>query len=446
MKKPVWLLALNVQVLAIVGFWFWSHVQSPMGNLLSGDTPDKVLAWGRLAGLLAALSILFQFILIGRVRWVERVFGMDRLTRLHHVVGFALVLLLVAHPVLSTFGHAMQADAGYWAQTLDFCKTWKGLLAAYVGLSLMIAASAASVLVVSKRLSYERWYATHLVLYGAFGLTILHQLAVGSDFTAHRAFRIYWCALYACVFVPMFYCRFVRPLRLFMRHRFAVTRVVPETDDVTSIYLGGKELERFPAVAGQFLIVRFLAKGFRWEAHPFSLSRLPDGQQLRLTVKQLGDFTRRVPQLKPGTPVLIEGPYGVFTMKGCSSSKALLVAGGIGITPIRALAEELVTTGREAVLIYANRNSGSTVFLSELNELVGRSGGHLSLILVMSGEPAWPGQNGRIDRALLERLVPDVQSRDVFVCGPPPMMKSVRAALAGLGVASLRIHDERFAL
>lgn len=446
MRKSARLFAVAVQILIVVGFWLWSHTQSPMGNLLSGDAPDKLLAWGRLTGLLAVCAVLFQFVLIGRVRWVEQSFGMDRLTRLHHVAGFALLLLLVAHPVLVTYGHAMQADTGYWEQSLDFCKAWKGLLAAYAGLALLCAASVASVLVLVKRLPYGRWYATHLVLYAAVGLTVPHQVEVGGDLTAHAGFRAYWYALYAGVLALVFIYRFVRPLLLFARHRFAVTRIVPETDDVTSVYLGGKALERFPAAAGQFLIVRFLAKGFRWEAHPFSLSRPPDGRQLRLTIKRLGDFTRRIPQLKPGTPVLIEGPYGVFTARGCSSSKALLIAGGIGITPIRSLAEELVAAGREVILVYANRTRASTVFLHELEELADRSGGRLALVLVMSDEAAWTGQKGRVDRALLVRFVPDVLTRDVFVCGPPLMMKSVRAALTGLGVAASRIHDERFAL
>jgi len=446
MKKTAVALLAVTQVLAVTGFWFWSHTQSETGNLLTGDAPDRVLAWARLTGLLAALAVLFQFVLIGRVRWVERVYGMDRLTRLHHVTGFALVVLLLVHPALATLGHALQADAGYWEQSLDFFKTWEGLASAYVGLVLLFMASAASVLVLTRRLSYGRWYATHVALYAAFGLTVLHQVAVGGDFTAHAGFRAYWYALYACVALALLAYRFGWPVAAFARHRFVVEKLVPETGDVTSVYITGRKMETFRAEAGQFLIVRFLAKGFRWEAHPFSLSRPPDGQRLRLSIKRLGDFTRRVPELKAGTPVLIEGPLGVFTARRCASRKALLIAGGIGITPIRSLAETLVATGREAILIYANRDSGSAVFKQELEELAGRSGGRLTLLSVMSDEPAWPGEKGRVDRALLERLVPELTSRDVFLCGPPMMMKGVRSALTGLGVAAAHIHDERFAL
>ena len=446
MKKTAWWVLAGAQLLIVVGCWLWFHTHHATGNLLTGDSVGQLLAWGRLAGLLAVLAILFQLMLIGRVRWVERSFGMDRLTRLHHVVGFALLLLLLLHPVLLTFGHALQADVSYWEQLSDFCKTWKGLLTAVIGLSLMMTVSVFSVLVLVKRVRYELWYATHLVLYVAFGLTVLHQVMSGSDFTDHPAFKYYWLALYAFVLANLLAYRFARPLLSFFGHRFVVTRVEPEAGDVTSVYIGGKDMESFRVEAGQFMIVRFLTRGFRWEAHPFSMSCFPDGKQLRLSIKRLGDFTRRIPELKPGTPVLIDGPHGVFTSRTCSSDKVLLIAGGIGITPIRSLAEEMVAAGRDVVMIYGNRNIATLVFKDELDELAARTGGKLRLVYVMSDDPAWPGEKGRVDRERIARLVPDLSDRDIYLCGPPVMMKGVRSALASMGVPSSRIHDERFAL
>ena len=446
MNKAACRVLAGAQFLIVAGCWLWFHTHHTTGNLLTGAAVGKLLAWGRLAGLLAVLAILFQLMLIGRVRWVERSYGMDRLTRLHHVAGFALLLLLLLHPVLLTFGHALQADVGYWAQVSDFCKTWRGLLTAVIGWGLMMAVSVFSVLVLLKRVRYELWYATHLVLYVAFGLTFLHQVVSGSDFTDHPAFKAYWIALYAFVLANLLAYRFARPLLGFARHRFVVTEIVPEAGDVTSVYIGGKNLEDFRVEAGQFMIVRFLAQGFRWEAHPFSMSCCPDGKRFRLSIKRLGDFTRRIPELKPGTPVLIDGPHGVFTSRTCACDKVLLIAGGIGITPIRSLAEELVAGGRDVVLIYGNRNSGGITFQGELDDLAARSGGTLKLVHVLSDDPAWPGERGRVDRDRIARLVPDLAERDVYLCGPPPMMKGVRAALASLGVPATRIHDERFAL
>ncbi len=446
MKKAACLLLAGSQALIVISAWLWFHTHHPLGNLLTGDAEGQALAWGRLAGLLAAFGVLAQIVLIGRARWVGQAFGLDRLTRLHHTLGFALVLLLALHLALVTWGHARQADATLWEQTLDFCKNWRWLAAALAGLALMAAALATSVLVLRRRLRYEIWYATHLVLYAAIALTFPHQIAVGSDFTDHPAFKAYWILLYALVLALLLVCRFGRPVLLALRHRFCVERLAPESGDVTSVYIAGRRLDTLRAEAGQFVIVRFLAKGFRWEAHPFSLSNRPDGRGLRLSIKAVGDFTRRIPALQPGTPVVIDGPHGVFTARRCASEKVLLIAGGIGITPIRSLAEELVAAGRSAVLLYGNRNADGIVFRAELDALAARSGGRLRVTHVLSHDPGWTGEKGYIDRDHLARLVPDWAEREVFLCGPPVMMKGVRSALSALGVPRCRVHYERFAL
>ena len=446
MNKAALLPGALMPVLIVIGAWFWFHTHHALGNLLTGDLPGQALAWGRLAGLLAAVGVLVQIMLVARVRRFEQVFGLDRLTRLHHVLGFSLVLLLVLHPALVTVGHALQADAGLAEQTLDFWTNWRGLASAMVGLLLMIAALVTSVLVLTKRMRYEVWYATHLTLYVAFALSFLHQVVTGSDLTDHPGFRAYWCLLYAYVLLHLIVCRFAKPCALYFRHRFTVERLVPEAGDVTSVHIGGRGLRSLAAEAGQFVIVRFLAKGFRWEAHPFSLSSRPDGSGLRLSIKGVGDFTRRISELKPGTPVVIDGPHGVFTARRCDSDKVLLIAGGIGITPVRALAEELVEDGCDVLLLYGNRNASGIVFKEELEALAERSDGRLRLVHVLSSDPAWTGEKGYIDRDCLSRLVPDLASRDVFLCGPPVMMKGVRRALADLGVPASRVHDERFAL
>lgn len=446
MKTAGWLSLIGSQLLIITGFWFWNHLHHPLGNQLTGDAAGMLLAYGRLAGLLAAFGILLQLLLVGRIKWVERVFGLDRLTRLHHVVGFSLVLFLAAHPVLVTAGHALQADSTRWEQFLDFCRNWDDVLAATIGLGLMAVAIVVSVGIIRKRLRYEVWYAIHLTFYVSIALAFGHQLAVGSDFTGNRWFAGYWYALYGFTFGNLLWFRLLRPLWKFARHRFAVARLEPEADGVTSVYLEGRNLQAFPAAAGQFVLVRFLTKGFRWEEHPFSLSAPPDGKRLRLTIKPVGDFTRRVSAIPPGTSVIVDGPHGIFTARRCRSPKALLIAGGIGITPVRAVAEELLAAGRGIVLLYANRNRRGIVFREELDALAAGAAGRLRVVHVLSDDPEWEGEKGRLDRARIARLVPDAAERDVYLCGPPPMMKAVRRELSALGVPLRRVYDERFSL
>jgi predicted ferric reductase len=439
-------LLLLIQVLAVGAFWLRQQLDQPLGNPFAVWGPTQWLAWGRLAGLYAALACLVQVVLVGRVRWVEQVFGLDRLARWHHATGFALVALLLAHPLFVTAGHAAQAGVSWAAQSLDFLRNWEDAAAAYAGLAVLLAAVAVSVGPIRRRLRYEAWHAVHLGIYVALALAFGHQLAIGSDLTASRAFRVYWLALYVFAFGNLLVYRVARPLRNFARHRFAVSHLERETPDVCSVYLEGRSLERFRAAAGQFAIVRFLAPGFRWEAHPFSLSQRPDGRGLRLTIKALGDFTRRIPALPPGTAAILDGPHGVFTARRCRADKVLLLAGGIGITPIRALIEDLVAEGRDAVLLYGNRDRNTTVFAAELDRLAAASGGRLRVVHVLSADPSWDGEKGYLDGPCISRLAPDFRERDVFLCGPPPMMRLVRAALLAAGVPHSRIFDERFVL
>jgi ferredoxin-NADP reductase len=141
--------------------------------------------------------------------------------------------------------------------------------------------------------------------------------------------------------------------------------------------------------------------------------------------------------------VLIDGPYGVFTAQKIVKNKILFIAGGIGITPIRSLMESLLQSGKEMVLVYGNRKEQDIVFGAELQNIVGNT--HAKIINVLSDDQAFAGEKGIVDLERIKRLVPDAVDRDVFVCGPPPMMNGVVSALQKLGVPASRIHFEKFA-
>lgn len=445
--KSISVAALVSQVLVVLGFWAWNHIHFQTGNQFEAGATAKLLMFGRLAGLLAAVGILLQLTLIGRARRIEQEFGLDRLSRIHHVLGFTLLAALIAHPVLVTLGHAAQADVSFVSQLADFFTVWDDVGAAMVALVLILAAMFFSVLILRKFIRYEFWYSTHLVIYLAIALALGHQLEKGTDLAMGPAWvRGYWIGLNSIVLASLLGYRFIRPLWIFHRHRFAVVRVVAETGDVNSVYIEGRDMVSFRIEAGQFMIVRFLSSGFRLEAHPFSMSCVPDGRQLRLTIKALGDFTKRIPSITPGTPVLIDGPYGVFTGRKCRSDKVLMIAGGIGITPLRSLAGELVAAGRDVVLIYGSRNHNGIVFNGELADLERESSGRFRVVHVLSDDPEWQGERGRVDSAMIARLVPDLKVREVYLCGPPLMMRLVRRTMIELDVDKAMIHYESFKL
>jgi ferredoxin-NADP reductase len=250
----------------------------------------------------------------------------------------------------------------------------------------------------------------------------------------------YWVALHLTVIAAVVVFRAGRPLFKFARHRFRIDSVVAESDDVTSVYLSGRRLQRFSFRAGQYANVAFLTKDLL-APHPFSFSAAPNGRFLRISIKAVGDFTRRIRHLTPGAFAVLEGPLGAFTLGNPVTQKFLMVAGGIGITPIRALIESLAADDRDVVLLYAARTVNDLVFAAELRPLARRC--HFIVSRAADTDDGY--ERGRVDSAMLERLVPDLREREAFVCGPPPMMDVVIGALRRLRVSESRIHYERFA-
>jgi ferredoxin-NADP reductase len=224
-----------------------------------------------------------------------------------------------------------------------------------------------------------------------------------------------------------------------LRYRLEVAEVTPEGPGVVSLRITGRRLDRMDAHAGQFFLWRFLTRHAWGTAHPFSLSAAPEGDSLRITVKGLGDHTARAGQIPVGTRVLAEGPFGVFTDERRHRDKAVLIAGGIGITPIRALLE---TMHGDLVVLYRALTDDDVIFREELDALATSSGAVVHYVI---GDHLGEGRELLAPKHLLE-LVPDITERDVFLCGPPAMAAFILENVRMARVPRRQIHAERFAL
>lgn len=402
----------------------------------AGFASNALIVLGRLCGLYGALFMAFQLLLVARLPWLDRRIGMDRLTAWHRVTGFGLLWLLVGHGVFIAFGYAQASSLDPVAQLIDLAGTTEGVLRAIVAMVLILVVGGASARWARRRLAYETWHFIHLYTYVAVFLAFTHQVAAGSTFATSPAATAYWYGLWGCALGAVFAGRVAIPLRRNLRHRLRVSAVVPESDHVVSVYVTGRDLDRLPARAGQFFLWRFLTKDRWWQANPYSLSAAPDGTHLRLTVKASGTGSASLRHLRPGTRVFAEGPYGAFTTLHRTRPDALLIAGGVGITPIRALLEDL---HGHAVLVYRVSAPQEAVLYGELRELAAARGASLHLI---SGPP----DPDPLSPGALSALVPDLAERDIYVCGPPGMTGAVLRGLRTLGVPGPQIHFERFSL
>jgi len=423
-------------VVLAVGLWLHDgglHTSAGPGGVLTG--------LGQVTGLLGAEAVLLQLLLMARVAVLERRLGFDGLARWHRWNGFGAVVLVVAHAATITLGYAAAGHLSVLGQVGDFIRHYPDVLMAILSTALLIGVAATSIRASRARLSRETWYFVHLYTYLAVGLGFAHQLAVGSDFVGDRVARLWWVALYVAVGASILLWRVGRPLVFNARHRLQVADVVPEGPGVFSIYVTGRALERIPAQAGQFFLWRILTRDSWWQAHPFSLSAAPHGRSLRITIKELGDFTRDLRHLRPGTRVFAEGPYGTFTADRQTRRRALLIAGGIGITPLRALLETLATAPGDVTLLYRVQRPEDLVFREELDRLVRKRG---IVLYPIAGTDIGDDETDRLGVPALRRLVPDVADRDVYLCGPPALVDALHRRLRHLGVPGEQIHSERF--
>ncbi len=294
-----------------------------------------------------------------------------------------------------------------------------------------------------RRLSYETWYGLHLYAYLAIALGFLHQLFVGADFMHDSVAAAYWVVLYLAAALMILVFRIGQPVWTSLRLDLRVANVVTEAPGVVSLYLTGRDLDRLEVRAGQYFRWRFLTPHGWWRSHPYSISAAPNGEWLRITVKDLGDGSRDLQAIPIGTRVIVEGPYGILTDVRRTKPGVALIAGGIGITPLRALIEALPAARGDLTLLYRASRPADLVFVDELDVLARRRGIVIHYLVGRRGTPEMP--RDPLDPRGLITLVPDLLERDVYVCAPAPMMRSVDAALKVLGMPRGQIHAERFA-
>jgi predicted ferric reductase len=294
--------------------------------------------------------------------------------------------------------------------------------------------------IVRRRLRYEAWYAVHLLAYAGIALAWFHQIPTGNELVLDRVAADYWRALPLATIGLVVVFRLLAPIVQAFRFRLRVAEVIAEGPGVVSLRIEGRRLDRLEAQPGQFFLWRFLTKGRWWASHPFSLSKAPDGRSLRITVKALGDFSSRLADVAPGTRVVAEGPFGVFTSAARRRQKLVLIAGGIGITPIRALMEDL---SGDVIVIYRIVRDEDVLFRDELEELARERG--ITLLFVVGDHATAEGAR-LLSPDHLTELVPDLVERQVYICGPPAMAEALERNVRRAEVPGRLIHSEKFAL
>jgi len=423
---------------------YWWDVDGGVRDLTGWAT--GLTSLGRLTGLVASVLLLAQVVLMARVPLLEAAYGQDRLARIHRLVGFTSFNLMLGHIVLITWGYAAgelsQTPATFW----QLLTQYPGVLMSAGGTVALVMVVVTSVKAARRRLRYESWHLLHLYAYAGVGLALPHQLWTGQQFLASPSRTAFWWTAWGVAAGAVIWWRLGLPVLRNLRHRLVVASVVRETDDIVSVHLTGRRLDRLPVEAGQFLGFRFLGRPGWTRANPYSLSAAPDGRRLRITVQAVGDGSAATFGLRPGTRVWFEGPYGRLSARARVRPKVALIGAGVGITPIRALAEGLEVGYGDCVLLH--RWNTEPLFTDELADLAATRG---LAVLDLPGHRRYDGSwlpagvDSRVDDAsALRYWVPDIAERDVFVCGPERWAALVGDSLRAAGLPDERLHLETF--
>src|SRR3954447_6673273 len=418
---------------AVLGLW-WHNTPSIHG------WGDWLTNAGRVTGLLAGYAVVVLVALMARIPPLERGVGADQLARWHARGGRYTVCLVVAHGLLIGWGYAVTAHTNVVSQTGTLLASYPDVLAATVAGLLLVGVGISSARAARKRLRYETWYYLHFYTYLAVALAFSHQFATGAEFMHNRAARVVWAGMYAAVAAAIVWYRFVTPIRLAMRHQLRVQSVQRESRDALSVVITGRHLGELGAEAGNFFRWRFLTRGLWWASSPYSLSAPVIGDRMRITVKELGDHSHALTGLRPGTRVFAEGPYGAMTAAVRRNRKVLLVAGGVGITPLRALFQTLPAERGDLTLVYRASSDADVIFRRELEQLADRRGANLHIVV---GSRRQLGRDP-LSATSLTAMLPDLARHDVYLCGPTGMTDSVKTSLRVAGVPGRHIHHESF--
>ena len=401
----------------------------------------------RITALVATMLLLIQVLLISRVPWLDQLYGHDRATATHKKLGKPILYLVLVHVIAVIWSYSLTDGISVIDEFLSLISIVPEILLASISLVLMAIVVISSIKISRKKLSYEAWYLVHLLGYGAVMFAIPHQLIIGVDISGIPMSQYFWVAAYLFVAMNIVWFRLLSPMIRSAIHQLVISEVKSESSDSVSITISGKNLANFAAQSGQFFIVRVINSTFWWRAHPFSLSAKPTNTAFRFTIGNRGDDTKLLQSVKPGTRVILEGPYGVFTESRRAENSLVLIAAGIGAPPIRSIAES--TDAANVDIIYRVRDKEDAALLTELQEISTSRGFNLHILEGnRRSNSSWlpsSTNTGLSDEQALLELVPNIAKAEIYICGPAKFTDQVIASLTELGTPKEQIHAEEFA-
>ena len=418
-------------------------ILAPLFALLAGSLPPARDFWTEFSVAIgyAGLAMMgLQFGLTARFRYVTEPWGEDVIYHFHRQISLIAVALVIAHPIILFI-----VRPELIVLLNSFTAPWRARFAA-VSVYSLIALVIMALWRVKLKIRYETWHITHILL-------ALVAIAAGIAHMIGWAFYLVspWKrALWICMTIfwigLLFYIRIIKPL-FQLRRPYRIAEVRKERGDTTTLIMQPEGHPGFRFTPGQFGWLTVWGSPFKITGHPFSFSSsaaAPDGR-VDMTIRNLGDFTSTIHTLPVGKRVYLDGPYGAFTV-GHPADMHVLIAGGIGITPMMSIIRTFADNGdkRPVILLYGSKDWETVTFREELETLKKQL--DLTVVHVLRNPPAdWTGERGHITAEVFRRhLPPPYADHEYFICGADVMMDSIEKALDELHVPMSKYHSERY--
>jgi len=389
---------------------------------------------GQVSALIGTVLFCLNFILAARWKVIEQLFfGLNREYIVHHLVGALGFILLVLHPVFLIISYIMIS----LESALNLVTPSSANIAVTLGGVALMMLIILLIITFYLRLEYDTWKKTHQLLGIPLFIASIHAYSVGSTLAQLPVLKAYMGVLFFVGIFAYVYRIIVRQSNM-TKYRYIV-EAVDRRQSVTHITMTPVE-QHMKFTPGQFAFIEPHHVGVPNESHPFTMISAPGDTNLSFAVKSMGGFTETVKLLEKGTDVMVEGPYGRFGYRFVRNTKQIWVSGGIGITPFVSMLKSLPEDGKYSIVfIYSVRDEQDG---GVLDSLIHEAGPNANVTLVK-----WvSSEKGRLSAENILQYVPDMQKRDIFLCGPPVMMSSIKQQLRASGISARHIHSEEFSL
>jgi predicted ferric reductase len=444
-----WILIWIFCLIPIVVFTYIRPISTSYGSWY-----DVFANLGRILGIIGFVLYAINMLLALRKRWLENFFGgLNRVYIAHHITGGIALAFLVFHPLFLAIRYI---EAGSMVSFQDAAKQLLPRGADFNGVFPLVQANLSFdagiiafwgmvvllIITFFVRLPYRLWLFTHKFLGVAFLFAGIHVLFISSD-VKNNAFLFTYMAIWIVVGLTAFIYRSLLGNVLVRRSPYRVDRVVVVAGNTIAVELTPIE-KAIDFVPGQFVFARFLwsgEDGVSKETHPFSIASAPNEKTLRLYMKALGDYTNSLSKLKVGTIAEVEGAFGKFSYTHYGDRPQVWIAGGIGVTPFLSMARSIGPGSPQIDMFYSVVKKEELVDQKALDEFLPSRYPKFKYYTYIADE-----RPGYLTGEYVQKEVGDLRGKEIFVCGPPAMMKSMRAQLRKLGVPNRRIHTEEFSM